>query len=342
MTYPTVAVVILNWNGRTFLEQFLPFLMQTTYPVVKWVVADNGSTDDSMAFLHTHYPQVHQLSLEKNHGFAKGYNLALKQVEASYYILLNSDVEVTPGWIEPVIELMEKDTGIGACQPKILSWADKTKFEYAGASGGWIDALGYAFCRGRVFDSCEKDEGQYDDAAPVFWASGCALFVRSEVFHNLNGFDETFFAHQEEIDLCWRMQLSGWQVFVCPSSVVYHVGGGSLPKGSRKKIYLNYRNSLMMLFKNYSVAERLRKIPLRLILDGISALQQVFRGDVRYVIIVLRAHAFFYRWLLSSKEKNIFPANRSVYPHGIYRGSVVWQYFIRKKRRFTEIIGRKG
>lgn len=342
MTYPTVAVVILNWNGRTFLEQFLPFLMQTTYPEVKWVVADNGSTDDSMAFLHTYYPQVHRLLLEKNHGFAKGYNLALKQVEASYYILLNSDVEVTSGWIEPVIELMEKDAGIGACQPKILSWVDKTKFEYAGAAGGWIDALGYAFCRGRVFDSCEKDEGQYDDAAPVFWASGCALFIRSEVFHSLNGFDETFFAHQEEIDLCWRMQLSGRRVFVCPSSVVYHVGGGSLPKGSRKKIYLNYRNSLMMLFKNYSVAESIRKIPLRLILDGISALQQVFRGDVRYVMIVLRAHAFFYRWLLSPKKKNIFPANRSAYPNGIYRGSVVWQYFIRKKRRFTEIIGGKG
>ncbi len=340
--YPTVAVVILNWNGRKYLEQFLPSLMLTTYPAVQFIVADNGSTDDSLAFLSRHYPGIIQLRSAVNEGFAKGYNTALKQVEASYYVLLNSDVEVTPGWIEPVIELMEGNAGIGACQPKVLSWHDKTMFEYAGGAGGWIDACGYAFCRGRIFDVCEKDTGQYDDIAPVFWASGCALFIRPEVYHGLNGFDALFFAHQEEIDLCWRMQLAGYHVYVCPHSVVYHVGGGSLPKGNLRKVYLNYRNSLIMLFRNYAFAEKVWKIPLRLVLDGISAVQQVFKGDMGYAATVLKAHFAFYKWLLSAKEKKYFPVKRVAYPYGVYKGSIVWQYFVKKKRRFTEIIEPKG
>lgn len=340
--YPSVAVVILNWNGRKYLEQFLPSLMLTTYPDVQFIVADNGSTDDSLDFLTRYYPQVKQLRSSVNEGFAKGYNTTLRQVQASYYVLLNSDVEVTPGWIEPVIELMEGNADIGACQPKVLSWHDKTMFEYAGGAGGWIDAYGYAFCRGRIFDGCEKDTGQYDDVARVFWASGCALFIRPEVYHGLNGFDELFFAHQEEIDLCWRMQLAGYLVYVCPYSVVYHVGGGSLPKGNPRKVYLNYRNSLIMLFKNYSFAEKLWKIPFRLILDGISAVQQAFRGDIDYMATVLKAHFAFYKWLLSGKERKYFPVKRVAYPHGIYKGSVVWQHFIKKKQRFTEIIERKG
>lgn len=337
--YPSVAVVILNWNGRKYLEQFLPSLMLTTYPGIQFVVADNGSTDDSLDFLTRYYPQVKQLCSSVNEGFAKGYNTALQQVQASYYVLLNSDVEVTSGWIEPIIELMEGNANIAACQPKVLSWHDKTMFEYAGGAGGWIDAYGYAFCRGRVFDTCEKDIGQYDDVAPVFWASGCALFVRSQVYHSLNGFDELFFAHQEEIDLCWRMQLSGWLVYVCPYSVVYHVGGGSLPKGNPRKVYLNYRNSLIMLYKNYSFSEKLWKIPFRLVLDGISAVQQLFGGDKAYAGIVLRAHFAFYKWLLSAKDKKYFPVKRVAHPQGVHKGSVVWQYFVQKKRSFTEIIG---
>jgi GT2 family glycosyltransferase len=337
--YPSVAVVILNWNGRKYLEQFLPSLMLTTYPGIQFVVADNGSTDDSIDFLTRYYPQVKQLRSAVNEGFAKGYNTALQQVQASYYVLLNSDVEVTPGWLEPVIELMEDNINIAACQPKVLSWHDKTMLEYAGGAGGWIDAYGYAFCRGRVFDTCEKDTGQYDDVAPVFWASGCALFVRSQVYHSLNGFDEWFFAHQEEIDLCWRMQLSGWLVYACPHSVVYHVGGGSLPKGNPRKVYLNYRNSLIMLYKNYSFVEKIWKIPFRLVLDGISALQQLSGGDKAYIGIVLKAHFSFYKWLLSAKDKKYFPVKRVAHPQGVHKGSVVWQYFVQKKRSFTEIIG---
>lgn len=336
--FPTVAVVILNWNGRSYLEQFLPSLLQSSYPELQIIVADNGSTDDSVVFLQQHYPQVLQIINERNEGFAKGYNRALQQVEADYYVLLNSDVEVTPGWIAPVIELMEAHTAIGACQPKVLSWHNKELFEYAGGAGGWIDAFGYAFCRGRVFDECERDHGQYDDAAPVFWASGCALFIRGKLFHNLHGFDELFFAHQEEIDLCWRMQLSGHLVYVCPSSVVYHVGGGSLPKGNPRKVYLNYRNSLIMLYKNYTGKEKRWKIPFRLVLDGISAIQQLFKGNGHFTITIIKAHISFYRWLLSAKEKIYFPEKRIATPFGIYNGSIVWQYFVKKKRYFTEII----
>lgn len=339
---PTVAVVILNWNGRKFLEQFLPSLMRTSYPSVQIIVADNGSTDDSLDFLSRQYPQIVQQPLTSNEGFAKGYNTVLSQVQASYYVLLNSDVEVTPGWIEPVIKLMEEKPDIGACQPKVLSWYEKSKFEYAGGAGGWIDKYGYAFCRGRIFDECEEDLGQYNDAIPVFWASGCALFIRSEIFHELNGFDEMFFAHQEEIDLCWRIQLSGYLIYVCPSSVVYHVGGGSLPKGNPRKVYFNYRNSLIMLFKNYTPAEKLWKIPFRLVLDGVSALQQLLKGNLTFIVTVLKAHFSFYWWLLSLKEKKYFPVKRVANPRGIYNGSVVFAYFIKGKRRFKEIIEGKG
>ncbi len=342
INYPSVAVVILNWNGRKYLERFLPFLMDTTYPNLQFIVADNGSTDDSLAFLTENYPAIIQLHNAVNEGFANGYNLALQQVNAAYYVLLNSDVEVTPGWIDPVIKLMENNPGIGACQPKILSWNHKNLFEYAGGAGGWIDAFGYLFCRGRIFDICEQDSGQYEDMAPVFWASGCAFFVRSEIFHQLHGFDPYLFAHQEEIDLCWRMQLSGYQIYVCPLSVVYHVGGGSLPQGNPRKIYFNYRNSLIILFRNYPLSERIWKIPLRLVLDGISGFQQMMNGDFGYLGTVLKAHFGFYRWLLLKKDKKYFPANRKIHLQGIYRGSIVWQYFIKKKKRFTEIIVQKS
>ena len=340
--YPGVAVVILNWNGRKYLEQFLPSVMQSTYAGVKIIVADNASTDDSLAFLSTAYPSVIQLRNNSNEGFAKGYNSALQQVEADYYVLLNSDVEVTPGWIEPIISLMESDQSIGACQPKVLSYHNKQYFEYAGASGGWIDKYGYAFCRGRIFDHCEKDEGQYNNTAPVFWASGCAFFVRSQVYHQLNGLDEHFFAHQEEIDLCWRMQLTGHKVYVCPSSVVYHVGGGSLPQGNPRKVYLNYRNSLMMLYKNYTAGETVWKIPFRMVLDGISGVQKLLTGDLGYIGAVLKAHLWFYKWLLSSKDKRYFPPKRVAKPAGSFNGSIVWLYFAKKKKKFAEIIDNKA
>lgn len=339
---PTVAIVILNWNGKRFLEQFLPSVMQTTYAAAKIIVADNASTDDSIAFLNQYYPSIVQIHNPSNQGFAKGYNTALNQVQAKYYILLNSDVEVTPGWIEPVIELMEKDNTIAACQPKILSYSNKTGFEYAGAAGGWIDAYGYAFCRGRLFNDCEEDKGQYNTVEPIFWASGCALFIRSDIYHSVNGMDELFFAHQEEIDMCWRIQLAGYKIMACPSSVVYHVGGGTLPQGNPRKIFLNYRNNLIMMYKNYPFFVRLWKIPFRLILDGISVIEKLTSGDFSYLPPVFKAHMSFYKWMFSKKQTQYFPAKKAGIPAGVYNNSIVWQYFAKGKKKFSEIIDNKA
>jgi len=247
---PSVAVVILNYNGRTYLERFLPSVLRSTYPRLEVVVADNRSTDGSLDFLRTQHPSVRILANPSNEGFAQGYNTALAQVSAEISVLLNSDVEVEPGWIEPVVALMAGDERIAACQPKILDWNAPDRFEYAGAAGGWIDSFGYPFSRGRVFDTCERDTGQYDDPAPVFWATGAAMFVRTAVFLAHGGFDPYFFAHQEEIDLCWRLQRAGYRIYACPASVVRHVGGGTLPQGNPRKTYLNFRNNLVMLWKN--------------------------------------------------------------------------------------------
>jgi GT2 family glycosyltransferase len=243
---PSVAIVILNYNGKHYLEKFLPSVIASTYANKKIVVADNASTDDSILFIRTNYPGVEVILNAGNYGYARGYNEALKHVTADYYVLLNSDVEVTRGWIQPIVSLMESNKMIGACQPKLLAYHDKKLFEYAGACGGWIDKFGYPFSRGRVFEECEEDKGQYDSTENIFWASGAALFVRANVYHSLKGLDEYFFAHQEEIDFCWRLQLAGCMVMACPQSVVYHVGGGTLPKGERK-VYLNFRNNLVML-----------------------------------------------------------------------------------------------
>lgn len=336
--FPSVAVVILNWNGRNYLQQFLPSVMQSTYPNLKVVVADNASTDGSVSFLQQQYPSIQIIQNSKNEGFAKGYNTALKQVEADYFVLLNSDIEVTPAWIEPVIELMEVDKEIAACQPKLLSYNCKTQFEYAGASGGWIDKYGYPFSRGRIFDRCEDDNGQYDDMQQIFWASGAAFFVRTNAFKQMNGFDGYFFAHQEEIDLCWRMQLAGYKIFVCPQSVVYHVGGGTLPKGNSLKTFLNYRNNLIMLCKNFSLAEAVWKIPYRIALDAISAWKALLSGDAGYWLAVLKAHGAFFNWLFFYGNKTHFPVTKSHKPVGVYSKNIVWQYFVNKKRRFSEII----
>lgn len=341
MQTPSVAVVILNWNGRKFLEKFLPSVTASVYNNEKIIVADNASTDDSIPFLQEHYPQVSILQNKINEGFAKGYNTALKQVKADYYVLLNSDVEVSPNWINPVIELMESDKSIAVCQPKILAYHDKTLFEYAGASGGWLDKFGYPFMRGRVFDDCEKDTGQFDDAQPCFWASGAAFFVRSNVYHEMKGFDEFFFAHQEEIDFCWRIQLAGYKVYVQPASVVYHVGGGTLPKGNSLKTFLNFRNNLIMLSKNSAFSTALWKLPFRMGLDAISAWKGLLNGDRGYFIAICKAHIRFTGWLFSGKKKSVFPIKKDGKLYGWYNGSVVWAYFIQKKKTFLEIIGSK-
>lgn len=347
MQTPTVAIVILNWNGKPFLEKFLPSVVASAIEIGQTIlnkkvfVADNASTDDSIAFLLKEYPQVSIIQNEGNLGFAKGYNSALKNVEADYYVLLNSDVEVTPGWIEPVIRLMDSDTSIAACQPKILAYANKEEFEYAGASGGWLDKFGYPFMRGRVFDDCEKDFGQYDDVQPCFWASGAAFFVRAAVYKQLGGLDEFFFAHQEEIDFCWRLQLAGYKIFVQPASVVYHVGGGTLPKGNSRKTFLNFRNNLIMLVKNLPVTTALWKLPFRMALDALSAWRGLLSGDVGFFMAIFKAHFHFIEWLFFKKKQSVFPVKKGGKLDGWYNGSVVWAYFIKKKKTFSEIIALK-
>ncbi|HYE55719.1 MAG TPA: glycosyltransferase family 2 protein [Chitinophagaceae bacterium] len=338
---PKVAIVILNWNNRRYLERFLPSVAASTYRNASIVVADNGSTDDSLTFLEQHYPSVELIRLGQNLGYAKGYNEALKQVKADYYVLLNSDVEVQPGWIEPVVELMAYDHSIAACQPKILMYDNKQLFEYAGAAGGWLDKYGYPFARGRIFDICERDEGQYDGIEPIFWASGAAMFVRAAVYHELGGLDEFFFAHQEEIDFCWRVQLAGYKVYACPASVVYHVGGGTLPKGNKRKVFLNFRNNLIMLAKNLPLSQSVWKIPFRLVLDTVSAFKSLLEGQGVYFTAIFKAHLAFLAWIPGRRRKSVFPVERKPVLYGWYGGSVVWKHFVRGMKRFSEIVGKK-
>ncbi len=339
---PDIAIVILNWNGLSFLQQFLPSVLAHSPAYCRVCMADNASTDQSVAYVQERFPAVEIIRLQRNLGFAKGYNEALKQVKADYYVLLNSDVEVSAGWIEPVIDLMETDKTIGACQPKILMHSDRKHFEYAGAAGGWLDYLGYPFARGRVFDVCEEDNGQYDTVENVFWASGAAMFIRSELYHQMGGLDEYFFAHQEEIDLCWRLQLSGYLIKVCPASVVYHVGGGTLPKGNERKVYLNFRNNLIMLWKNLPASQKWWKIPFRIALDALSAWKSVFSGQGIYFIAIVKAHGSFVHWLLFKKKQSVWPAARKGTLHGWFTGAIVWQYFVKRRTKFSEIVGNKN
>jgi GT2 family glycosyltransferase len=341
ISVPSVAIVILNWNGKHLLEKFLPSVLASEYDNLKIVVADNASTDDSISFLKQNYPGVTRLRSDTNEGFSKGYNTALKRVSADYYILLNSDVEVNPYWITPVILLMESDKKIAACQPKILSFDNKKQFEYAGACGGWIDMLGYPFTRGRVFDSCETDSGQYDTSTQIFWATGAALFVKAEIFHEVNGFDEYFFAHQEEIDLCWRMQRAGYTIYVEPKSKVYHVGGGTLPMGDRRKVFLNFRNNLVMMTKNLPFSEVLWKIPVRMFLDSIAAWRALVDGNFSTYISIASAHMHYVEWIFTGKRGKRLPKLKMENIVPVYKGSIVWQYFKKKKKTFSEIISPK-
>ena len=338
---PKVIIVILNWNGRKYLEQFLPSVLSSTYSNYEIVVADNGSTDDSVDFLRSNFQTVQIIDLGENYGFAKGYNEALKQLNADYFILLNSDVEVKKDWIEPIIDLMQSDSTIGVCQPKILTYHDRSKFEYAGAAGGWLDYLGYPFARGRIFDICETDQGQYDSIEPVFWATGAAMFVRGKLYHDLNGLDEYFFAHQEEIDFCWRVQLAGYKIYACPASVVYHVGGGTLPKGNATKVFLNFRNNLVMMAKNLPLSQSLWKIPFRFLLDTVSAFKSLFEGQDTYFIAVFKSHIAFLGWMFSKRDQRFMPANRQARLQGWFDGSVVWLHFLKGKTRFNEIVRSK-
>ncbi len=327
------AVVILNWNGRKFLEQFLPSVIQHSSEASVFV-ADNGSTDDSVSFLETNFPQINILRASTNKGFTGGYNEALKQIKAEYFILLNSDVEVTAGWIKPVIDLMNSDKTISACQPKIKMYADKKMFEYAGAAGGFIDKYGYPFCRGRIFNSLEDDKGQYDDTYEVFWATGACMFVRSETFFSAGGFDDDFFAHMEEIDLCWRMKNLGNKIMYCGSSTVYHVGGGTLQKSNPFKTYLNFRNNLMMLIKNKSGFSLFRILFVRIFLDDLAQLKFLLSGNYRDSIAVQKAQFYvLFNFFKIKKKRKVISQNSS----GIYNRSIVADYFLRGKKKFSEL-----
>jgi GT2 family glycosyltransferase len=338
LNFPSVAIVILNFNGRNYLEKFLPSVLASTYPNKKIIVADNASTDDSVTYLASDFKEAGIIQLDKNYGFAEGYNQALSKVESEYYILLNSDVEVIPGWIEDMIAMMEADKTIAACQPKILSYYNKTFFEHAGACGGWIDALGYAFARGRVFNVCEEDKGQYDTPAKVFWATGAALCIRAECYHEMQGFDGFLFAHMEEIDICWRLQRKGYNIYCCPSSVVYHVGGGTLPKTNSRKTYLNFRNNLIILLKNFSVKEAFWKIPLRVLLDWIFAFKSLLQKDTASFKAIFKAHAGVIKWLRQHYQHQKLRSKKIKTIPGVYKGLLIWAYFFQGKKHFSEIV----
>ena len=339
MSAHRVALVILNWNGKKFLERFLPSLLRYSDQDAEIIVADNGSTDDSVAFLTASFPQVRIIHNSKNLGFAEGYNQALTSVDAEYYILLNSDIEVTHGWIKPVISLMDNDKTIAACQPKILSYHEPTKFEYAGAAGGYIDKYGYPFCRGRMFQTLEEDFGQYNDVAEIFWATGACMFIRAELFHKAGGFDGDFFAHMEEIDLCWRLKNDGYKIMYCPDSSVYHIGGGTLPKISWRKTYLNFRNNCILLYKNLPDHLLLEVFAKRLVLDGVAATKFLVTAGFKDFFAVSKAHFSFYASMPKTRQK------RKRIKQGpmkdIYGKNIVFEYFMRGKKKFTDLDPRR-
>ena len=334
------AIVILNWNGRKMLEQYLPSVLEYSCDEATVVVADNASTDDSLAFLNARYPQIQTIVLDQNYGFAEGYNRALKQVEAEYYVLLNSDVEVTPHWLSPLIAYMDSHVEVAACQPKLLSYVNKEKFEYAGASGGYLDRYGYPFCRGRLFDAVETDRGQYDDTVEVLWATGACLFIRSEDYWRVGGLDGRFFAHCEEIDLCWRLNIVGRKVVCQPESRVYHLGGGTLPKGNPMKTFLNFRNNLTMLYKCLPEDELKHVMRWRWFLDYLAAWQTlILNRNVGDFKAIYRARRAFKHWkkdfaadrvsIQQARVIAVIPVRKNF--------SLLWQFYAKGIHRYSEL-----
>lgn len=330
-----LSVVILNWNGQKMLERFLPSVTQHTSGLAEVVVADNGSTDDSLDFLQRCYPHIRVVALDKNYGFAEGYNRALAQIDADYYVLLNDDVEVTPNWWQPVVDMMEAHPEVAIAQPKLLMFDQRQTFEYAGGAGGFIDKHGYPFCRGRIFSSLEQDHGQYDDPCEIFWASGAAMFVRASVWKELGGLDGDFFAHMEEIDFCWRAKNQGHKVVYCPQSVVYHVGGGTLPKSSPFKTQLNFRNNLSMLHKNLPSGSQRRVLRLRMLLDWVAGFKFLLGGNMGEFRAVAKAHAQYRQWRpqLDAKRSRLSPHEVD----GVYPRSILLDYYLRGRKRFSDL-----
>ncbi|MGO4818849.1 glycosyltransferase family 2 protein [Flavobacterium sp. W22_SRS_FP1] len=326
-----IAVVILNWNGVSLLEQFLPSILRFSADATVYV-ADNASTDDSIAFVTDNFPMVHIVKNDGNLGFAKGYNEALEHVEAEIYALVNSDIEVTENWLLPIMQTFEKEPQTAIIQPKILDFKNKQYFEYAGAAGGFIDKYGYPYCRGRIFDSLEKDKGQYDNDCEIFWASGACFFIRSSIYRELKGFDDDFFAHQEEIDLCWRAFNKGHKIKYNHKSVVYHVGGATLQKGNPRKTFLNFRNSLLMLTKNLPKKKLYFVLVCRMILDGIAGIQFLFKGSFFHFIAILKAHASFYRLFSNTYKKRELIQLKKYYS----TKSIVMKYYINNDKLFVK------
>jgi GT2 family glycosyltransferase len=332
-----IAVVILNWNGKSFLERFLPAVIKFSGNA-RIIVADNASSDDSVAFLTQKHPAVEIIVLPENYGFAGGYNKALAQIDSEYFVLLNSDVEVTENWLQPMFDLLESDKNIAACQPKIKDWnrQNENYFEYAGAAGGYIDRLGFPFCRGRVFDALEVDNGQYDNIQEIFWASGACLFIRASNYKEIGGLDEFFFAHMEEIDLCWRIKNQGFKIMFTPLSTVYHVGGGTLDKSKPQKTFLNFRNSLLTLHKNLPKNKIYIIIIQRFCLDGLAGVKFLFEGKPTHTLAIIKAHFSFYGAMKQNRMK------RKVFKHialtGLVNKNIVYEFYLKKKKTFTDIV----
>ena len=338
-----LAIVILNWNGAKMLRQYLPSVLNYSRDEATVYVADNASTDDSIALLKEHFPECRLILLEKNWGFAEGYNKALAQIDAEYFLLLNSDIEVTHHWLTPMIEYMDSHPDVAACQPKLLSVFDHDRFEYAGACGGFLDRYGYPFCRGRIFETVEDDNGQYDTPADLLWATGAALLVRARIYKEVGGLDGRFFAHCEEIDLCWRLRLRGWRVVCLPESQVYHVGGGTLPKSNPMKTFLNFRNNLTMLYKCLPDSELPHVMRMRWWLDYLAAWEMLLLkrnwGDF---CAVYRARRAFKRWrkdfegdrkaIQQSRSQQAIPEQTSF--------SLLWQYYVKGRKRFSDLLSR--
>jgi GT2 family glycosyltransferase len=344
MTNKKVAVVILNWNGLKYLKQFLPSVLTSTWSNLDIIIGDNGSTDGSIEFIEQEYPTIRTIQNDQNYGFTGGYNKVLAQVEADYYILLNSDVEVHPGWIAPVINLMESDPLIAAAAPKIKAFNEKGYFEHAGAAGGFIDEFGYPFCQGRMFYEIEADKGQYEQSGEVFWATGAALFIKKHCWDEAGGFDDRFFAHMEEIDLCWRLKNMGYKVMYCAESEVFHLGGGTLNVENPFKTFLNFRNNLLLLQNNLPFWRATFLISTRIWMDLLALFRFLSEGKRKDAWAVSRAHQNFFIGLFKSgqkRPKQVIAAHCKLptanCKKGMYKGSIVWDFFVKKKRHFTDL-----
>lgn len=345
MNQPKVAVVILNYNGKSWLEQFLPNVIQhTTYSNAEIVIIDNASTDNSIDFLQQYFPKLTLVINKNNTGYAGGYNEGLKNIDSEYYVLLNSDVEVTENWIENIIHFMLKDEWMVACQPKILSYHERNKFEYAGAAGGFIDKYGYPFCRGRIFDTCEEDNGQYNQSGEIFWASGACFFIKADIFHKVGGFDADFFAHMEEIDLCWRLKNLGYKIGYCAESSVYHVGGGTLHKSNPRKTFLNFRNNRKLLRKNLSQSDLKSIYTTRNRLDQLAALVALTKGNIAEAQAIRQGLKEYkdtsHKWDKKREDNEQLQKTIAVgspNKNGILNESIIWNYFVKGIKKFSQL-----